>query len=175
MSLHGLMAEFEGSEELLHAARSTRAEGYRRFEAYCPEPVEGLAEAMELKDSGVAFAVLFAALIGAAIGYMLQYYALGLDYPINTGGRPLNSWPIFIVITFELAILFGGIAAFLAVLILSGLPRPYHPVFNVPGFARVSRDRYFLVIESADARFDQDRTRRFLLSLRPREVSEVAD
>jgi hypothetical protein len=169
------MAEFEHSMDLLNAARRARDEGYRRFEAYSPEPVEGLADAMGLKHSKVAGVVLAAALIGAATGYLLQYYALAIDYPFNTGGRPLNSWQIFIVITFELAVLFGGIAAFIAVLALSGLPRPYHPVFNVPGFARVSRDRFFLVIESSDTRFDEERTRRFLLSLAPREVFEVAE
>ncbi len=169
------MAEFEHSGDLLNAARRAREEGYRRFEAYSPEPVEGLADAMELKHSKVAGIVLVAALIGAATGYLLQYYALVIDYPFNTGGRTLNSWQVFIIITFELTVLFGGITAFVAVLALSGLPRPYHPVFNVPGFARVSRDRFFLVIESDDARFDEDRTKRFLLSLTPKEVFEVAD
>jgi hypothetical protein len=175
MGLYGLMAEFGNSEDLLNAARRTREAGYRRFEAYSPEPVEGLADTMGLKQSSVAPIVLTAALIGAATGYLLQYYALVVDYPFNTGGRPLHSWQVFIIITFELSVLFGGIAAFIAALALSGLPRPYHPVFNVARFARASRDRFFLVIEADDDRFDKEETRRFLRSLAPREISDVAD
>jgi hypothetical protein len=175
MALHGLMAEFEEPGGLLNAARTVRNAGYRRFEAYSPEPVEGLEEAMELKRSKVALAVLIAALAGAATGYLLQFYALVIDYPFNTGGRPLNSWQIFIVIVFELTVLFGGIVAFCAVLVLSGLPRPHHPVFNVPEFARASRDRYFLVVEARDSRFDEDGTREFLRSLSPKEVFQVED
>ncbi len=175
MGLHGLMAEFEAPERLLAAAHRAREAGYRHLEAYSPEPLEGLAEAMELKPSKVALAVLIASLAGAATGYLLQYYALVIDYPFNTGGRTLNSWQIFIVITFELTVLFGGIVAFGAVLAMSGLPRPHHPVFNVPEFARASRDRYFLVIEAADDRFDETTTREFLRSLTPNEVFEVAD
>jgi hypothetical protein len=114
------------------------------------------------------------AVLGALTGYFMQYYLMGVHWPLNVGGRPLHSWPAFIPITFELAVLFGAGAAFFGMLALNGLPRPYHPVFNVPRFAYASRNRFFLLIRAEDQRFHVDRTRQFLQTLHPHEVSEVA-
>jgi hypothetical protein len=172
--VYGLLAEFEHPEELVAAAERARAEGYTKFDAFTPQPVEGLSEAMALRPSLMPKIVAAGAVLGALTGYFLQYYVSVVDWPLNVGGRPLHSWPAFIPITFELAVLFGAGAAFLGMLALNGLPRPYHPVFNVPRFAYASRNRFFLLIRAEDERFHPDRTRRFLESLRAHEIAEVA-
>ena len=119
------------------------------------------------------FVVLMAGLVGGGVGFFMQYFSMGIDYPFNVGGRPYNSWPVFIPITFEVLMLVSGLAALLGMLFLNGLPRPHHPVFNVPQFARASQDRFFLCIEAIDPKFDLEATRQFLLGLGPKEVLEV--
>ena len=169
------MAEFDNPNALLAATTRARVEGYRQMDAYTPFPVEGLAEALGFQDTRVPLLVLIGGLVGCAAGYLMQYYLAAIDYPLNIGGRPLNSWPAFIPITFELTILVAALSAVLGMLALNGLPQPYHPVFNVPRFALASRNRFFLCIESVDPKFDLERTREFLMTLGPREVSTVAD
>jgi Protein of unknown function (DUF3341) len=172
-STYGLMAEFNDPDNLLAAARRTREEGYRRMDAYTPFPVEGLSEALGFQRTWVPLLVLIGGIIGCVGGYIMQYYIAVVDYPINVGGRPLHSWPAFIVITFELTVLAAALAAVLGMLALNGLPTPHHPVFNVPRFALASRDRFFLVIEATDPKFHLEDTRRFLKSLGSREVADV--
>lgn len=171
--IYGLLAEFEHAEDLITAARKTREAGYHKFEAYTPFPVHGLDKAVGFRRTRLPLIVLTGGLIGAIGGFIMQYYASVISYPINVGGRPLNSWPSFIIVCFELTILCSALSAVLGMLFLNGLPMPYHPVFNVPGFQLASRDKFFLCIESADPRFDAQETRRFLHSLSPREVSDV--
>ncbi len=171
--IYGLMAEFEGPETLLEAARRAYREGYRRIDAYSPFPVEGLAEAIGFHQTKLPLIVLFGGVFGAVAGYGLLYYAEVIDYPLNVGGKPFHSWPAFIPITFETAVFFAALSAILGMLALNGLPTPYHPVFNVPRFALASRDRFFLCIEARDPKFDAEKTKRFLESLKPQEVSEV--
>lgn len=172
--IYGLLAEFGSPEELLAAARRAHAEGYRRMDAHSPFPVEGLSEAVGFRHTRLPLLVLIAGLVGAFVGFATQYWVTVIDYPINVGGRPLNSWPAYIPITFEVTVLFAALTAVVGMIALNGLPMPYHPVFNVPAFAGASRDRFFLCIEAADPRFDREGTRRFLEGLKPREVSEVA-
>ncbi len=172
-SLYGLMAEFDTPGELLSAARRAHAEGYRRLDAHTPFPVEGLAEAIGFHRTSLPLLVLLAGILGALVGFASQYWVTVVDYPLNVGGRPLNSWPAYIPITFEVTVLFAALTAVVGMVALNGLPMPYHPVFNVPAFARASRDRFFLVIEAADPRFDREATRRFLETCNPREVVEV--
>lgn len=169
----GVLAEFERQEDLLAAVRRVRAEGYRKLEAYTPFPVEGLAEALGLRGTRLPWIVLAGGLAGAVGGFFMQGFASVIDYPLNIGGRPLASWPAFLILTFEMAVLFGGLSALLGMLALNGLPQPYHPVFNVPRFIRASQDRFFLSIEAEDPQFDPDRTRRFLESLGPVGVYDV--
>ncbi len=173
-NLFGLMVSFDDPEALLAGARAVREAGYQRIDAYSPYPVEGLSEAMQLRTTRLPWVVLFGGIIGAAGGYFMQYYASVIDYPLNVGGRPLHSWPAFIPITFELAILVAAIFAVLGMLALNGLPQPYHPVFNVPEFELASRSHFFLTIESTDPQFDLDETRQLLESLGGESVSEIA-
>jgi len=172
--IYGMMAEFDSAQTLVDAAHRTHAAGYLKIDAYSPFPVEGLAEAIGFHKNSVPLVVLIGGLIGGLSGYLLQYWISAVSYPINVGGKPYHSWPAFIVVTFEMTILFGGISAVFGMLALNGLPMPYHPVFNVARFALASRDRFFLCIEARDPLFDRHDTADFLSSLRPREVSEVA-
>ncbi|MEW6299067.1 MAG: DUF3341 domain-containing protein [Thermodesulfobacteriota bacterium] len=171
--LYGLMAEFDTPEELLAAARRARDAGYRQMDAYTPFPVEGLAEAIGFRRTWLPLIVLIGGIIGCLSGYLLQYWTSVIDYPLNIGGRPLHSWPAFVVVTFELTVLFAALSAVLGMLALNGLPMPYHPVFNVPRFAFATRDRFFLCLEATDPQFDREETRRFLERSQPRQVSEV--
>ncbi|MDX1686923.1 MAG: DUF3341 domain-containing protein [Candidatus Promineifilaceae bacterium] len=172
--LYGLMAEFEEAEHLIEAARTAHEAGYREMDAYSPFPVEGLAEAVGYRPHYRMNWIVVAGLaVGAAAAFGMQYYASVVDYPLNVGGRPLNSWPAFIPVTFELAVLVAAFAAIFGMFALNGLPQPYHPAFNVEGFARASQDRFFLLIHADDPQFDPADTRRFLQELAPQEVNEV--
>ena len=171
--IYGLMAEFRSAEEVIAAATRVREEGYRWVDAYTPYPIEELSEALGHHRSKLPPIVLTGGLLGGLGGYALQYWVSVLHYPLNVGGRPLHSWPAFIVPTFECTILAAALSAVLGMFFLNGLPHPYHPVFNVPRFALASRDRYFLVIEARDPKFDRAGTERFLTGLKASEVFEV--
>jgi hypothetical protein len=173
-SVYGLTAEFDNPTSLVNAAREAREQGYRKFDAYSPFPIEELNDVLHLHKNKLPLIVLLGGIVGGASGFLLQCYVTMWEFPINIGGRPLYSWPAYIIITFEMTILFAAIAAVLGLLALCGLPMPYHPLFNVPRFANVSRSRFFLCIEAADPLFDENRTAEFLESLDPKEVSEVA-
>jgi len=173
VALHGLAAEYEHPEDVVHASEAARRAGYRKMDAYSPHPVEGLDEALGVPPTQLGFVVLAAGIFGAIFGFGLQYYGNAVFYPLNIGGRPLNDWPTFIVITFEFTVLFAAFTAGLFMIGRNGLPRPYHSIFNTPGFERASRDRYFLCIESEDPKFDHARTRAFLEGTHPVRVVEV--
>jgi hypothetical protein len=171
--IYGVMAEFESPTSLVNAARSAREKGYRKLDAYSPFPIEELSDALHLPKTRLPLIVLIGGLLGGIGGYFLQYYVTVIYFPINVAGRPLHSWPAYIVITFEMTILLAAFACVLGLLALCGLPMPYHPVFNSPRFAMASRNRFFLCIESADPLFDHVRTSEFLETLGPREVCEL--
>jgi hypothetical protein len=171
--LYGLLAEFEQPEDLLDRARRAYQAGYRKISAYSPFPIEGLAEAIGLRRSKLPLLVLLGGIVGALGGFFLQYYAAVIDYPWNVGGRPANSWPSFMIVTFELTILIAAGVAAVGMLLLNGLPRLYHSVFNAPRFKLASQDRFFLCIEARDPKFDLTETRQFLESLGAEEVVAV--
>ena len=171
--VYGVLAEFENPEELIAAVRLARAAGYRRMDAYTPFPIEEVSEELGFHRTALPLIVLSGGLVGCVSGFILQYWISAIDYPLNIGGRPLNSWPAFIPVTFELTILVAALSAVLGMLGLNGLPMPYHPLFNNPRFALASRNRFFLCIEARDPKFDLNETRRFLETLDPREVSTV--
>ena len=171
--VYGLMAEFENPEELIAAARQAREAGYRKIEGYTPFPVEGLAEAIGIRGTRLQYIVLIGGIVGAVVGFGMQYYLSAIEYPLNIGGRPYNSWPAFIPVTFEMTVLFAAFAAVFGLLGLNGLPQPYHPVFNVPRFELASKDRFFLCIEAEDPKFELEATREFLKSLNAAGITEV--
>jgi len=171
--IYGLLAEFDTPTELVVAARRAYEEGFRRMDAYSPFPIEELAEAIGMHSDRVPLVVLVGGILGGLGGYMLQYWINVISYPVNVGGRPYHSWPAFIPVTFEMTILFAGLAGAFGMLALNGLPMPFHPLFNSSRFAFATRDRFFLCIEAADPRFDLVGVRTFLESLNPRSVSEV--
>ena len=172
-SNYGLIAEFLSADELLEASRHASEAGYRELDAYSPFPIEGLAEAIGFHRTRLPVLVFCGGLLGTCTGFFLQWWPNVIGYPQNFGGKPWDSWPAFIPITFEMTILFAALSATFGMLALNGLPSPYHPVFNSDRFAQVTKDRFFLLIESEDPKFDLQLTRQFLTELNPREVSEV--
>jgi hypothetical protein len=173
-TLYGLMAEFETPSALVEAATKARLAGYRKMDTYSPIPIEELDEALDLRRTRLPLLVLLGGIAGGIGGFMLQAWASAVAYPMNVGGRPLISWPQFIPVTFETTVLGAALTAFFGMWTLNKLPQPYHPVFNVDAFARASTDRFFLVIETADPRFDRSATWKFLETMHPVGVSEVA-
>lgn len=171
--IYGLLAEFDNVNDAITAARRAHAAGYRKIDAYSPFPVEELSEAIGFHKNGVALVCLVGGLLGCTGAFILQWWINTISYPVNIGGRPFNSWPSFIIVTFEMTILFSGLSAVFGMLALNGLPMPYHPVFNVPQFDRASKDRFFLIIFSSDKNYDATRTRQFLEALNPISVAEV--
>lgn len=172
--LFGIMAVFDTPEAVREAAVKVRNAGFRSFEAYAPFPVEGLDE---LVDPGrkifLPLLMFVAAILGAVWGYWIQFWDEAVDYPINVGGRPHNSWPAFVVSTFEFMLLVAIVAGFVGMLVASRLPKLYHPLFNAPGFARASRDRFVICIEASDPRFDAASVHRVFEQLGAQQIEEI--
>ena len=172
--IYGLMAEFNDVTTLVTAAERATAEGYKKVDAFTPFPVHELFHALHADDKRLPFIVLLAGITGAFAGFGLCYWVSAIAYPLNIGGRPFNSWPSFIPVTFEVTILFAAFTAVLGMIMLNGLPMPYHPVFNVPRFAaRASQDGLFLAIEADDPKFDRVKTRALLQDLGAKEINEI--
>ncbi|HWD41361.1 MAG TPA: DUF3341 domain-containing protein [Fimbriimonas sp.] len=170
---YGLVAEFTSPEALMDAAEAAREAGYKKMDAYSPFPIHGLSEAIGFSDKKVPWTVFFCGLCGCFIGYSLEWYTAVIDYPLNVGGKPLNSLPAFIPPAYECTILLASFGAFFGMLAYNGLPKPYHSIFNTPGFQRASQDRFFLAIEVKDPKYDAVKTRTFMEGLSPINVSEV--
>jgi hypothetical protein len=167
------MAQFDEPGQVLAATRRAREAGFTDMDAYTPYPVEGLADELGLPRTRVPFVVLMAALVGAGTGFFMQFWTMAVNYRFNVGGRPPNSWPVFVPIAFEMMVLVASFAALFGMFFLNGLPRPHHPLFAVPAFARASQDRFFLCIEATDPKFDPARTAEFLATLGATSVVEV--
>jgi len=175
--LYGLLGEFDSPDELMEAAKRVRKAGYRRIDAFAPFPVEGLSQALGLgrKHNLVPLLTLAGGLGGGLTGFFFQLWANTSSYPMNIAGRPLNSWPAFIPVTFELTVLGASLFAVFGMLALNKLPQPHHPLFNVERFKRASNDKFFLCIEARDPNFHLENTARFLQSISAQHVTEVRD
>jgi len=160
--IYGLLAEFDDASTVVDAARGVHEAGYREMDAFSPYALEELSEAIGFHRTRLPLIVLAGGIIGGITGFLMQYWVHVIEYPLNIGGRPLNSWPSFIIITFEMTILFAAASAVLGMLALNGLPRPYHPLFNSPEFKLASQNRFFICVQSRDAKFDHDETRKLL-------------
>jgi len=172
--IYGVMAEFDHSEKLIAAVEAVRTKGDTKLDAYTPYPIEELHHALGHHHSILPRLVLLGGILGGVGGFLLQYWVSTMAYPLNIGGKPLNSWPAFVPVAFECTILLAALTAVLGMLAINGLPLPHHPVFNVERFALASRDRYFLCIEAGDPQFDAAKTAELLWTLEPSHVAEVA-
>jgi hypothetical protein len=173
--LYGLIAEFDSPADLLEAASRTHAAGYKQIDTFSPFPIHGMDKALGLGRTKLPYIVLIGGLTGLGTALLMQWFSAAVHYPVNVGGRPLASWPMFIPITFELTILFASFACVFGMIGLNGLPMPYHSVFNAPRFALASRDRFFLVIEARDPQFELAACRRFLETLGAHDIAEVEE
>lgn len=173
--LHGVMGEYATPADVIAAAKAVRAAGWTKVDAYTPFPIEELNEALDLHHSKVPLVVLVSGIVGGLAGYGMQYWMSVIDYPLNIGGRPFHSWVAFIPPTFETTVLFAGISAVVGMIVLNGLPRPHHPVFNNPRFTAASRDRYFLLLSAGDPTFDPVRAAEALRATKAVDVVEVAE
>ena len=171
--LYGVVGEFDTPESIMDAANAAREAGYKKMDAYTPFPVTGLDEALGMTNTRIGWVVLFMGITGGLTAFAVQYYANAIFYPLNIGGKPLNAWPNFIIITFECTILFAAFTAGLFMLARNGLPRPYHSIFNTPNFGSATRDHFFLCIEATDEQFDVATVRSFMEAQSPLRVSEV--
>src|SRR5882762_11495500 len=172
-ALYGIMAEFDNPSDLVAAARRTHEAGYRRINGYSPYPIEELDEAIGFTRTTLPLIVLAGGILGGLGGFFMQYWMEVINYPLNVGGKPYNSWPAFIPITFECTILCAAFAAVFGMLALNKLPQPYHPVFNAPNFALATRDSFFLVIEASDRKFEHDAVVEFMRGLAPKNLVDV--
>jgi len=173
--IYGLLAEFDTPTELVAAAERVRDAGYKKTDAFSPFPLHEIDEALGIKRSILPFMVLGGGIVGLLTGLVLQWFVHVYDYPIIVGGRPFFSLPSFIPPSYELTILFASFTAVLGMIFLNGLPQPYHPVFNVPRFALATREKFFLLIERKDPKFDYENTKSFMQSLNPQEVFDVEE
>ena len=174
-SLYGFLAEFAEPESLKQCIRSARHEGFKRMDAFTPFPVEGVSEELGAHRSMIPLLVLIGGVVGGLAGALMQWYSSVVDYPLNIGGRPFNSWPSFVVIAFELTVLVAGLTGVFGMLAMNGLPKPHHPLFNEPRFDRATQDRFFFCIEARDPKFDTQETWKFLEGQSPEGLYAVHD
>jgi len=152
--VHGVIARFETSCELVVAATSARKAGYRHLDAFAPFPVPGLAEALGFRERKIPVLALLFGIIGAVGSFFMQWYSAVIDYPFVVGGKPLASWPAFLPVTFQIGILCAVLATVIGLLAGTRLPQPYHPVFNDSEFDRASSDGFFLLVPATSKEAD---------------------
>jgi len=172
-TVYGLMAEFDSAQAVVDATRRVVADGYTKLEAYTPVPVEELNDLIHKKRTKLSALVLAGGLSGMATGFLLQYWSSVIEYPMNVGGRPFASWPAWVIPSYELTILFASLTAAGGMIALNGLPQPYHPVFNAPRFSLATSDKFFVVIEAEDPKYDAAKTKQFLEGLGAKGVYDV--
>ncbi len=172
--IYGIIAEFSTPTELVRATEHARAEGYRRMECYTPYPVEEAAVALHFHKTSVPLICLLGGLCGVTVAYIMEAWINVYAYPLNIAGRPLFSWPAFIIPAYEWTILFAGLSAAFGMIAQNGLPQLYHPLFNAPNFRNgATTDKFFLCLEATDPKFSLTGTRAFLEQFPAISVVEV--
>lgn len=172
--LFGIIGVFRTPDAVRNAAASIRETGYRKFEVYTPYAVEGVDEILHPGTKwGLPVLMFGGAVFGAAWGYWIQAWSEVVNYPLNVGGRPYNSWPAFTVGAFEFMVLCAVAAGLFGLLAASRLPQLYHPIFEAKSFARASRDRFLICIESTDPRFDAAAVIELFMALGAERIEEV--
>jgi Protein of unknown function (DUF3341) len=171
----GVLAEFASVADVAHAAEKVRDRGFKRWDVYSPFPIHGIERAMGIGDSKLGWIAFFMAVAGATGGFGLQYWVTNYAYPLLIGGKPMNSYPAYVPVTFEPGILFTGFGCILGMLILNGLPRWYHSVFKSQNFKKVTDNGFFIAIEAKDPKFNLEDTRRFLESIGGRNIEVLED
>lgn len=174
--IHAVAAEFDSADALLAGVHALRGRGLGRLDALSPVPIAGMGEALDLASSSMSLIAIGAVLVGFAGMMGMCIYATAADYVFNIGGRPLVSWPAFVVPSVSFSLMTGAVATYLSMLFLNRLPRLNHPAFNIPDFTRVTQDRYFLTVsEAGQGRLDLDAVEAALdgLSDRPVRVTRV--
>lgn len=166
-----IIAEFRDADDLCAAARDVRMRGFDPIDALTPCPVEDLDDVLRLPESPIRWPMLIAAVAVAASAYALQFWTAVYAYPINSGGRPLNSWPIFLLVPFEVGVLAAAVAGFAALLILCGLPRVNHPLFDCDAIEGATDDRYFLLVRGPPGT-ESDTLKGLLLGARAVRIEE---
>jgi hypothetical protein len=140
-----VLAEFRDPETLQNAVVRVKQGRHRALDAFTPFPIEGLDQELAVSPSRIRYAMLAGGVIAAAFAFGLQWYSSVIDYPLNSGGRPLNSWQVFLLVPFEVGVFAAALCGVVAFLRSCGLPRLHHPVFEIPGFERATQDRFFLL------------------------------
>ena len=172
--IYGLLAEFNTPTELVLATEAARHAGYRRMECYTPYPVEEAAEALHFHKNYVPLICLLGGIMGLTTAFLMETWINTMAYPLNIAGRPLMSWPAFIIPAYEWTILFAGLSAAFGMIAMNGLPQTYHPLFNAPNFRNgATTDKFFLCIEAFDPMFSAGETRTFLEGYNAVSVVEV--
>ena len=174
-NLYALMVEFDSASSLIQAVRKVRDEGFERWDVHTPFPIHGMDDAMGIRGTQLPFLVLACGLTGLGLATLMQWWMNGVDYPFIISGKPLFGWPAAAPVTFELTVLFSAFATFFGMWGLNGMPRLHHPLFSNERFARATADRFFIVIEKRDPKFDREATRDFLATLGGTAVEEVHD
>ncbi len=173
--LYGLLTEFDSASLLMKAVEQCRDEGFKNWDVHTPFPVHGMDDAMGLRGTRLPFLVLFCGFLGLVLGTLMQWWMNAVDYPFIISGKPLFGIPANVPIMFESIVLLSAFACFFGMWILNGLPKWYHPLFTNRRFQRATQDRYFIVVEAKDPKFDLEKTRSFLASLGGAVVEEVTE
>ena len=172
-NLWGLLAQYEDPSRLYHACEKVRDEGFQKWDACTPFPVHGLEKAMGVPPSRLPWVVLVVGLTGSAFGLWLEMWTSMSAYPWILGGKPLFSLPAFVPIWYELTVLSSCLGAFFANWVMNGLPRPHHPAFASKNFERVTDDKFFILVEAKDPKFDVEKTKALLTSTGATLVEEL--
>lgn len=168
-----VMAEFDSPEKFLAAAEALRDKGYRRLDGYTPYPLHGAEEALGMTRSRIGWVVFAAGVLGGAGAYFLQWVTVAYDYVLNIGGRPAHSPSMFVPITFEMTVLAAAFTSLLTALAWAGLPRLWHPVFEIPAFEGATIDKFWVAVETSDPAYDPSKTTQTLQELGALRVVDV--